>query len=97
MSPSTADFSQILELQEFKRLYEEQEEKHKRQFIFSSHNANIPVLGDAELIVGLTPTAVSTSQVPLTSTCASTVTKPSTTAQVDSSQAHWHAPAARPG
>jgi twitching motility protein PilT len=29
MSPSTADFSQILELQQFKRLYEEQEEKHK--------------------------------------------------------------------
>jgi len=30
------------------------EEKRKRQFIFSTHNANIPVLGDAELIVGLT-------------------------------------------
>lgn len=29
------------------------EEKHHRQFIFSTHNANIPVLGDAELIVGL--------------------------------------------
>ena len=29
-------------------------EKRKRQFIFSTHNANIPVLGDAELIVGLT-------------------------------------------
>ncbi|MDH3255112.1 MAG: ATPase, T2SS/T4P/T4SS family [Acidobacteriota bacterium] len=29
MSPSTADFSQILELQQFKRLYEEQEEKNK--------------------------------------------------------------------
>jgi energy-coupling factor transporter ATP-binding protein EcfA2 len=29
------------------------EEKGKRQFIFSSHNANIPVLGDAEQIVGL--------------------------------------------
>ncbi len=29
------------------------EEKCKRQFIFSTHNANIPVLGDAELIVGL--------------------------------------------
>ena len=28
------------------------EEKRKRQFIFSSHNANIPVLGDAEQIVG---------------------------------------------
>ena len=30
------------------------EEKLQRQFIFSTHNANIPVLGDAELIVGLT-------------------------------------------
>jgi len=29
MSPSTSDFSQILELQEFRRLYEEQEEKIK--------------------------------------------------------------------
>jgi len=29
------------------------EEKRRRQFIFSTHNANIPVLGDAELIVGL--------------------------------------------
>jgi hypothetical protein len=28
-------------------------EKRKRQFIFSTHNANIPVLGDAELIIGL--------------------------------------------
>ena len=31
------------------------EEKRRRQFIFSTHNANIPVLGDAELILGLTP------------------------------------------
>jgi len=30
------------------------EEKLHRQFVFSTHNANIPVLGDAELIVGLT-------------------------------------------
>jgi len=30
-------------------------EKRQRQFIFSSHNANIPVLADAEQIVGLTP------------------------------------------
>jgi len=30
------------------------EEKQRRQFIFSTHNANIPVLGDADLIVGLT-------------------------------------------
>ncbi len=31
------------------------QEKRCRQFLFASHNANIPVLGDAELIVGLTP------------------------------------------
>ena len=31
------------------------EEKRRRQFVFSTHNANIPVLGDAELIVGLSP------------------------------------------
>lgn len=30
------------------------DEKRLRQFIFATHNANIPVLGDAELIVGLT-------------------------------------------
>jgi predicted ATPase len=29
------------------------DEKRRRQFIFSTHNANIPVLGDAELILGL--------------------------------------------
>ena len=29
------------------------EEKRRRQFVFSTHNANIPVLGDAELIIGL--------------------------------------------
>ena len=29
------------------------DEKLIRQFIFSTHNANIPVLGDAELITGL--------------------------------------------
>lgn len=29
------------------------EEKQRRQFLFSTHNANIPVLGDAELIIGL--------------------------------------------
>ncbi len=29
------------------------EEKRRRQFIFATHNANIPVLGDAELITGL--------------------------------------------
>jgi hypothetical protein len=31
------------------------EEKRRRQFVFATHNANIPVLGDAELIVGLQP------------------------------------------
>ena len=31
-------------------------EKRRRQFIFSTHNANIPVLGDAELILGLDAT-----------------------------------------
>ena len=31
------------------------EEKRRRQFIFSTHNANVLVLGDAELILGLTP------------------------------------------
>lgn len=30
--------------------------KKRRQFIFSSHNPNIPVLGDADHIIGLTPT-----------------------------------------
>ncbi len=30
------------------------EEKRRRQFVFTTHNANIPVLGDAELILGLT-------------------------------------------
>jgi hypothetical protein len=29
------------------------EETRRRQFVFATHNANIPVLGDAELIVGL--------------------------------------------
>lgn len=29
------------------------EQKRRRQFIFSTHNANIPVLGDAEMIIGL--------------------------------------------
>ena len=28
-------------------------EKRRRQFVFSTHNANIPVLGDADLILGL--------------------------------------------
>ena len=30
------------------------QEKRRRQFVFSTHNANIPVLGEAELILGLT-------------------------------------------
>ena len=29
-------------------------EKKRRQFVFATHNANVPVLGDADLIVGLT-------------------------------------------
>jgi hypothetical protein len=29
------------------------EEKRRRQFVFATHNANVPVLGDAELIIGL--------------------------------------------
>ena len=29
------------------------EEKCRQQFVFATHNANIPVLGDAELILGL--------------------------------------------
>jgi hypothetical protein len=29
------------------------QEKRRRQFVFSTHNANIPVLGDADLILGL--------------------------------------------
>lgn len=32
------------------------EEKRRRQFIFATHNANIPVLGDAELIAALSAT-----------------------------------------
>jgi predicted ATPase len=31
-------------------------EKRKRQFVFATHNANLPVLGDAELIVALEAT-----------------------------------------
>ncbi len=31
-------------------------EKTRRQFNFATHNANIPVLGDAELILGLSAT-----------------------------------------
>ena len=34
------------------------EAKRKRQFVFSTHNANIPVLGDAELILGLSASGV---------------------------------------
>ncbi len=32
------------------------QEKRRRQFVFSTHNANIPVLSDAELILGLVAT-----------------------------------------
>lgn len=38
------------------------EEKQRRQFVFSTHNANIPVLGDAELIVGLEATGEANQQ-----------------------------------
>lgn len=31
------------------------QEKRRRQFVFATHNANIPVLGDAELIAALEP------------------------------------------
>jgi chromosome segregation ATPase len=34
-------------------------EKRRRQFIFATHNANLPVLGDAELIAALIPTETS--------------------------------------
>lgn len=37
------------------------QEKRKRQFIFSTHNANIPVLGDAELIIGLSTGSLNAS------------------------------------
>ena len=43
-------------------------EKRLRQFVFSTHNANIPVLGDAELILGLTASGEAdggTTKVPL--------------------------------
>jgi DNA repair ATPase RecN len=33
------------------------EEKRDRQLIFSTHNANIPVLGDAEMIIGVASTS----------------------------------------
>lgn len=38
------------------------EEKRRRQFVFSSHNANIPVLGDAEQIIGLHATGEATGR-----------------------------------
>lgn len=40
------------------------EAKQRRQFVFPTHNANIPVLGDAELIVGLTPAGARTQIAP---------------------------------
>ncbi len=36
-------------------------EKRRRQFILSSHNANLPVLGDAELILGLSASGEATA------------------------------------
>lgn len=38
------------------------DEKRQRQFLFATHNANIPVLGDAELIAGLSPTGEAEQQ-----------------------------------
>ena len=35
------------------------QKKATRQFVFSTHNANVPVLADAELIVGLTASGAS--------------------------------------
>lgn len=40
------------------------EEKERRQFIFATHNANIPVLGDAELVVTLKPDGAGHAMVP---------------------------------
>ena len=40
------------------------EEKERRQFIFATHNANIPVLGDAELVVTLNPDGAGHATIP---------------------------------
>lgn len=40
------------------------EEKERRQFIFATHNANIPVLGDAELVVTLKPDGAGHAMIP---------------------------------
>jgi DNA repair ATPase RecN len=40
------------------------DEKRRRQFIFATHNANIPVLADAELIIGLSARARSAEMSP---------------------------------
>jgi len=39
------------------------EEKQRRQFLFATHNANIPVLGDAELVIGLSASGESGQEV----------------------------------
>ena len=39
------------------------QEKRNRQFVFSTHNANIPVLGDAELILGLATSSKEKQQI----------------------------------
>ena len=39
------------------------EEKRRRQFLFATHNANIPVLGDAELVIGLSASGESGQEV----------------------------------
>ncbi len=41
------------ELQNLFRFIRVRENKIKRQYIFATHNANIPVFGDAELIVAM--------------------------------------------
>ncbi len=40
------------------------EEKERRQFIFATHNANIPVLGDAELVATLKPDGAGHAAIP---------------------------------
>ena len=55
------------------------DEKRRRQFIFSTHNANIPVLGDAELILGLTASGDADNQ-------GNAVIRPEHVGSIDASQ-----------
>jgi hypothetical protein len=41
------------------------DEKERRQFIFATHNANIPVLGDAELVATLRPDVAGHAGIPI--------------------------------